>query len=243
MDSVVSFNPNPTLGAFQIGVLISYVLFGMTTMQVYIYYRRFPEDSRILKTLTAFVWVCDVAHTICLGNVLYTYTISDFGHPERTEAVPRSFSVSTLFPGFIASCVQAYFSFRIYAFTKNIYIPCLIWFMAFLHLLGRIVIFATILHAPSGAHYLTQFEWLLTANWIISVLSDVVITTTLVVALYGHRSGVRKKTVALVDKLIVWTIETGMLTSVSSILILVTFMTMKDNEVWFAVLAVNTRRE
>jgi hypothetical protein len=36
-------------GALQIGVLISYVLFGVTTTQTYIYYSRFPDDSPKLK--------------------------------------------------------------------------------------------------------------------------------------------------------------------------------------------------
>ena len=40
-----------TLGALQIGVLVSYLLFGVTTTQTYIYYGRFPDDSRGLKFL------------------------------------------------------------------------------------------------------------------------------------------------------------------------------------------------
>jgi hypothetical protein len=38
-------------GAYQIGVLVSYALFGVTTTQTYIYYSRFPDDSLKLKTL------------------------------------------------------------------------------------------------------------------------------------------------------------------------------------------------
>lgn len=38
-------------GALQIGVLVSYVLFGVTTTQAYIYYDRFPDDSPKLKAL------------------------------------------------------------------------------------------------------------------------------------------------------------------------------------------------
>jgi hypothetical protein len=42
-------------GVFQIGVLISYVLFGVTTTQAYIYYSRFPDDSPKIKGL-----VCNI---------------------------------------------------------------------------------------------------------------------------------------------------------------------------------------
>jgi hypothetical protein len=38
-------------GAVEIGVLVSYVLFGVTITQTYIYYSRFPDDSRKLKAL------------------------------------------------------------------------------------------------------------------------------------------------------------------------------------------------
>lgn len=38
-------------GAMLIGVLFSYVLFGVTTTQVYIYSNRFPNDSRKIKLL------------------------------------------------------------------------------------------------------------------------------------------------------------------------------------------------
>ncbi len=39
------------LGSFEIGGLISYVLFGVTTTQTYIYHTRFPDDPYKLKVL------------------------------------------------------------------------------------------------------------------------------------------------------------------------------------------------
>ncbi|KAF8212837.1 hypothetical protein K438DRAFT_1957427 [Mycena galopus ATCC 62051] len=243
MDPLASFDVNGTLGAIQIGVSVSYVLFGVATTQTYIYYSRFPDDSRMLKALTAFVWFCDIAHTLCLGQSLYTFTILDYAHPERLAGPPpRSLCASTLFSGLTAASVQAFFSYRIYSFNKKVYIPSVIWFMAFLHLSGRIVIFITSLRTPSLNVYVTQWEWLITTNWIISVVSDVVITTTLVVILHRQRSDImRRKTAALVDKLILWTIETGMLTSASSILMLAFFVGMKSNYVWIAFYAITTR--
>jgi hypothetical protein len=40
-----------SLGALQIGIFVSHVLFGVMTTQTYIYYTRFPEDSPKLKAL------------------------------------------------------------------------------------------------------------------------------------------------------------------------------------------------
>ncbi|KAJ6471952.1 hypothetical protein C8R45DRAFT_415202 [Mycena sanguinolenta] len=241
MDSAPSFNT--TLGAMLIGVLVSYILFGVTTTQSYFYYRRFPEDSSILKALAAFVWICEFVNTTSLGAMMYTFTVSDFTHPERITGspVPKSLSVGILFSGVVAACVHGFFAFRIYAFQKKLYLPAIFWFTAFILLSGRIVAFATSLRSTSVAGFFAEWEWLLVTNWSISVASDFMLAATLVIILLGQRSRAHKRTAAIVDKLIAWTIETGMLTSLTSIVLLACFLTMKTNFIWLAVYAINTR--
>ncbi|KAF8129374.1 hypothetical protein K438DRAFT_1887729, partial [Mycena galopus ATCC 62051] len=228
-----SFNANITLGALQIRTLVSYVLVGLTIAQTYTYYSRFPDDPRLLKALIAFVCVCEIAATMCVGHILYTFTISDFTQPELLigSPPPKSLPMAVLFSGFTNACVHGFFGFRIYAFTKQMFIPAIIWFASLVLLVLRIVFFVTSLQTPLYATYLIPWEWLLTLVWA-RVATDVIITTTLVIVLYKERSHAHQKTVALLDKLIVWTIETGMLTSIASILQLATFVTMKSNFIW-----------
>ncbi|KAJ7509009.1 hypothetical protein B0H11DRAFT_1360896 [Mycena galericulata] len=102
-----TFDTNSTLGTFEIGVLLSYVLFGVTTTQAYIYYQRFSDDSRKLKFLVSFVWLCEVAHTVCIGVTLYHETVSDYGLPERLVFQPLSFTIAFLFSGTIRACGMA----------------------------------------------------------------------------------------------------------------------------------------
>ncbi|KAJ7886322.1 hypothetical protein B0H13DRAFT_2666696 [Mycena leptocephala] len=237
-----SFNPNTTIGAFQIGVLASYLLFGVTTTQTYIYYGRFPDDSTKHKALVAFIWSCEAAHALCIGHTLYTATISDYGHPERIFGpAPKSFDTATLLSGVVAACVQGFFAFRIYTLSKRPSIPILCWIMSFLDLLGNFVIFVTLLPMTSVAGYEVQWEWLLTAVWSVSAANDLTITATLVFILYSRRTHAQQSTVALVDKLIVWTIETGMLTSAAAIVMLACFVKMKSNFIWLAVFTVVSR--
>ncbi|KAF7350660.1 hypothetical protein MSAN_01626500 [Mycena sanguinolenta] len=193
-----SFNPNPTLGAVQIGVLISYILFGVSTTQAYLYFTRYPDDPRGVRALTAF---------IC---------------PYRSMRA------------------KVFFAFRIYVFTKKVYIPLFIWFMAFLPLLGGIILFALTLRVTSVRIYVANWEWLVVTNWSLSVATDLMITTTLVVVLRRQRSRAHNKTVVVVDKLILWTIETGLLTSVSSILTLAFFVSMKTNYIWLTFYTIST---
>ncbi|KAJ7916165.1 hypothetical protein B0H13DRAFT_1871419 [Mycena leptocephala] len=230
-------------GVFQIGVLISYVLFGVTTTQAYIYYSRFPDDSPKIKGLVAFVWLCEIAHVICIGHVLYTYTISDYTHPERLAlAAPKSLSTSILFSGIIAASVQGFFSFRIYTLSKKLYITLIIWTMSFLRLLGTVVAFVVALRMIILARFEAQWGWLLTVTWSVSTANDLAITVTLVVLLRSQRTSMYKRTTALVDKLITWTIETGLLTSAAGIVMLVCFVTMKQNSRDASALKISTIR-
>ncbi|KAF7338805.1 hypothetical protein MSAN_02203100 [Mycena sanguinolenta] len=242
MDPVFTFNGDTTIGAYQIGVLVSYVLFGVTTMQAYIYFGRFPDDAPKLKALVAFVWICEVGHAVCLGHSLYIYTIKDFAQPLLLLGpTPKSFQTSVLFSGVVGACVQGFFGFRIYTLSKKIYIPILIWIMSFLRLLGCLVIFIAGLKMTSSAGFNAQWEWLASSIWSVSTANDLTITVTVVFLLYQQRNQVLKRTAALVDKIILWTLETGFLTSVTGVISLIFFVTMRESYIWAAFFAVAAR--
>ncbi|KAJ7307627.1 hypothetical protein DFH08DRAFT_975452 [Mycena albidolilacea] len=252
-------NLNPNTGAYEIGVLLSYVLFGVTTTQAYLYYTRFPEDSRKLKALVVFVWSCELAHALCLGMTLYRWTITYSGRADVLKFFPAPLAISEIFSGFVATCVQSFFGYRIYVLSKKPYISYLTWTLAFLRCLAAIAIGIAALLKDTLFHgYEVKWSWLINALWAVSITNDVVITTTLVYLLYMQRSAGQKRTIALIDKLIVWTIETGMVTrsvlfmswdvlfnafthSVSNIIILTLFLTMPDNLVWLAQWSIGAR--
>ncbi|KAJ7108853.1 hypothetical protein C8R43DRAFT_184958 [Mycena crocata] len=230
----LSFDPNPTLGALQIGVLVSYVLFGVTTTQTYMYYTRFPNDTPKFKLMVAFIWFCELAHAICIGHTLYVVTISDYGHPERLVRTPESLSTAILFSGIVGPCVQAFFSFRIYVLSKKLYVPCVCWLLSFLRMVGSVSVFILALEMVSLASYEAQWGWLLTTILAVGAGVDLIIASTLVYLLSKKRDLGHKSTAATVDKLIKWTIETGVVTSAGGIIMLICFETMKDNFVWLA---------
>ncbi|KAF7348726.1 hypothetical protein MVEN_01391600 [Mycena venus] len=242
MDSALSYDANPTLGAYLIGVLISYVLLGVVTTQVYMYYSCFPEDSLKLKALVAFVWTCEVAHALCMGHALYQFTVMDHLHPQLDAGpLPQSLDAVVFFSGIIAACVQGFFSFRIYALCKKRYIPIILWCLAFLHLLGSTVVFVATLRMASIASYEVHWGWLSTALWCIGAAADFLTAATLVTYLYGQRTNAQRRMISVVDKIILWTIERGILTSASGIVMAICFAVMPHNLTWLAVFVVVSR--
>ncbi|KAJ7906310.1 hypothetical protein B0H13DRAFT_1716324 [Mycena leptocephala] len=238
---MASFDPNTTLGAYELGVLISYTLLGVTTTQAYIYYSRFPNDFRGLKYLVAFIWSCELAHAICIADTLYQITVSDYDHPERLVLIPRSLATAVLFSGLVGACVQSFFASRIYRISKSLYIPCLSWILSFSRLLGSITVFVYGLRMKTIPEFEARWSWLLNSLWSVASANDVIITATLVYRLRQQRPAAEKRTLALVDKLIAWTMETGVITSAAGLASLGCFVTMPGNYIWIAFFVVNAR--
>ncbi|KAJ7173433.1 hypothetical protein C8R46DRAFT_114947 [Mycena filopes] len=235
-----SFNADSTLGALLIGVLLSYMLFGVTSTQTYIYGKRFPTDSRRMKSLVAGVWVCELAHAICIGHMLYVLLITQYGHPESLTDIPKSLVASTLFNAIVAVCVQGFFAYRIYRLWKSLYLPLLAWALSFLFLGATGIVFVIGLQTLPYQEFERRWGWLLDALWGVAAATDLLIAGTLVFWLLGRR-GESAESVDLVDKIIAWTIETGVVTSAAAILNLACFLTMKNNYIWIAWYVVTAR--
>ncbi|KAJ7438231.1 hypothetical protein B0H11DRAFT_2294000 [Mycena galericulata] len=201
-----SIEPGLTIGSLQIGVLISYVLFGVTTTQAYIYYGNFPGDSLRLKLLVAFVWFCELAHVVCIGHTLYVMTISDYGQPERLVHPPQTLPMAVIFSCAISASVQGFFAWRIYRFSERLYIPCLSWILTVVRLVCSLRISVAGLHMSTFPDFEAQMSRLLVTTWIVSATNDLLIAISLVYFLYRQRTTARTRTVALIDKLIAWTI-------------------------------------
>ncbi|KAJ7118435.1 hypothetical protein C8R43DRAFT_1036276 [Mycena crocata] len=236
---VPSFNPDTTLGFLEIGILLSYALFGLTTAQTYTYYKRFPNDSVILKLLVAFIWLCELGHAISIGHTLYVLTISDYGQPQPMT-VPQSFFVALIFSGIIGSSVQLFFAHRVFQISRTPYIPVFCGALSVSRLVGTLVL-AGYAFSVDFTGYLARFGWLLNAVWSISAANDVLIAGTLAFYLYRARFDAQKRTVVLLDKLIAWSIETGALTSAVNIVILASYLRMANTYLWLALFVITAR--
>ncbi|KAJ7236424.1 hypothetical protein B0H12DRAFT_127034 [Mycena haematopus] len=229
----IAFDANSTLGALLVGVLLSYVLFGVTTTQTYLYSGRFPNDSGKMKLLVACVWILELGHVVCIGHTLYVLVVLDVGHPERITTIPESLAVSTLLNAVIAMCVQGFFSYRIYRLWKRLYIPLLTWALSFLFLGATAAVFVLGFQTATFQVFNRQWGWLLDSLWAVAAANDLIIAVTLVFWLVQQREDTEQMT-AVVDKVIEWTIETGLVTSAAAILNLVCFVTLKNSFIWLA---------
>jgi len=227
-----TFDPTDTLGALLAGTFIAIFLFGLATVQVYLYYDRCHKDSRLLKTLVAFVWCCELAHTICVADSIYVATITLYGQPEKLVRLPIALNLTVAFGGPVTACVQAFYTDRIRRFVGNLYVPVLLWTLSFLRLVGSYVLVVVSFHVPSVTEYEAVWGWMFTLLFTMGAFIDLAIASFLGYSLHRQRKKVFKTTVKVLDRLIWWTVQTGLVTSIVAVAVVICFQTMKNNLIW-----------
>ncbi|KAF7358028.1 Glycoside hydrolase [Mycena venus] len=226
------FSLNATVGALEIGVLCSMFLFGVLTVQVYIYFTQFPRDPNGFKSMVAMVWLLDLGHTIAICHCIYTITVTNYGQPVVLALPPKSLDISIFLSGLIGPLEQGWFTYRLYKFTRTFPLPILCITLSLLRLGGSTGLFVVSLAGPTIQNYLTRLKWLIEAVVIVGALVDVILAVALCYHLSFWRKGGFQRTNKLVNQLMTWTIETGAITSVGAVTVLVTFLAMENNLVY-----------
>ncbi|KAJ7124168.1 hypothetical protein C8R44DRAFT_980589 [Mycena epipterygia] len=221
-----------TLGNLEIGLVLATFLYGIQTLQTFNYYRQYPEDGVRLKILVAVVWFLELGHTICGCHALYILTITFYGQPQHIMIdPPLSLIFTLLFHAGITFAVQTFFAFRVAMLSRRWSTTIVCCFLNLLRLTCFLVIFAKLCRRPNLSLLVTEFRWMVIAAVSISPIVDVNIATALVYYLWRARNSHYKQTTRMVDTIIVWTVETTILTSLSSILDLIFFLT-RPNLSW-----------
>ncbi|KAJ4475530.1 hypothetical protein J3R30DRAFT_3706061 [Lentinula aciculospora] len=229
-----------TLGALEIGILIAGVLFGVITAQVYIHHQSFPTESVWIKHgMVDFMWIIELGHTICVFHAIYFYTVTHFGDADALEILPASIGAAVVLHGIVLLIVQGFFTYRIALFTGKPYIiPALSGVLMLCQMLAVYTLSAQLILVATKSlrDFMDKWEWLMFTVLILRAIADVLISGSLVYHLIHRRNGVLKSTVAVVDKLILWSIETGIVTSMLGFLSIIFYLTLKTTYAWLALL-------
>ncbi|KAE9390102.1 hypothetical protein BT96DRAFT_865865 [Gymnopus androsaceus JB14] len=233
---LAAFDPTNTLGSLLIGGFIAVFLFGLSTVQTYLYYREYPKDHRPLKFMVAFVWICELAHTICITDSIYVAVITFYGQPEKLVKLPPALNLTVAFGAPVTAAVQMFYTDRIRRFIgRRIYIPISLWFLSGIRMIGSYVLVVVSFKIPSVTEYVADWGWMFTLLFTMGAFVDVAIAIALVANLYTHRKHVFSPTLKVLDRLIWWTIQTGLVTSIIAVAVVICFQTMKSNLIWITI--------
>ncbi|KAF5319823.1 hypothetical protein D9611_012857 [Ephemerocybe angulata] len=224
-----------TFGALQIGVLIAVFLFGIVTLQAHIYSSQFPDDRRIFKALVVIVWLLELGHTVAVAYESYTATITFYGRPEAYTRY-AGFGVATILGGTLTMIVQSFFAWRLWTVLyhpyKYIGLACGLLAIA----RCAVSIFAGVegIRARSLYNYVERYRGMLAALLGTGAAIDIFIASSMLWFLVVRKKKSLEKVKRLLDRLVAYTIRTGLVTSVAAVSILIVFFASPHTMVWLA---------
>ncbi|KAF4612693.1 hypothetical protein D9613_011775 [Agrocybe pediades] len=240
---LATYNVNGTVGALLVSLFISTCLFGVSSAQAYLYHTSFSRDRLGWKIMVLTVWLCELAHCLCISHSFFLVAITRWGNTAiATEAFPRSFAFSILLSGVIGTIVQCFFAERIRALSRSIVIPAACWALSFVR--AVLVIMATYeaFVTTSVSLFEKQWKWLVVTILTLGSAVDFLLAALLCFYIkQAHISNDYPGTSFVLKRVFYWTLETGLITGLAGILIVICLVAFPRNFSWIAIYTVLVR--
>ncbi|CCO36126.1 hypothetical protein BN14_10250 [Rhizoctonia solani AG-1 IB] len=224
-------------GATYIGVVLSTFLYGILTLQTYVYWFKYVHDGAFDRWFVLALWLMDTIQSVCICHMQYHYTITNYANPEALQFNNWSLNFEVGFTAIITFMVQAFFARRAWFFTKRVgsrftttrktqLLGAIVGLLAAMGLGFGLASFAMTFVLGRFSRFI-EYRWLV-GIWLgAAAFCDVVIVYMLSTALMTQRTGFGR-TDALINKLLRYTINTGLLTSLIAVADLICFCTMNN---------------
>ncbi|EAU80310.2 hypothetical protein CC1G_13242 [Coprinopsis cinerea okayama7 len=229
-------NLHNTVGALQIGSVFSIFLYGILTLQAHVYYQQYKQDRWQFRVLVPLIWLFDLGHTFCINAEIYKATVTNWGQPEKLYPFPF-LGASTAIGGTITFLAQGFFSFRVYRALRKPwnFVGAGTFVVALFRLIGSIVLAVLGVRAPTIDAYRNDHGWLAITLLVLGAIIDLVVAGSLLFYFYGKREKVFARSSDIVDRVIQFTLCTGLLPSVSAVVMVIVYNVDSDAMIWLAI--------
>ncbi|KAI6144535.1 hypothetical protein BKA82DRAFT_1004481 [Pisolithus tinctorius] len=207
------------LGGFScalIGGFVSVMLYGITTLQTYVYYMHYSEDASATKFLVAVIWVLDSLYASFMCRMLYYYLVTNYGIPTSLEYLVWSLPASLLVDVLVVFVVQCFFAHKIYHLCRPqvkwlVTAPILISVLAHFGFGMGMAVFMFVNTEASAAEQI-RFSVLIPYG-ALAIVPEGLITASLCILLYDSSSrSMFPRTKQLLNTLIIYAVNRCLLT-------------------------------
>ncbi|KAI0084417.1 hypothetical protein BDY19DRAFT_538463 [Irpex rosettiformis] len=203
---------NLTLGvAISFGLIVT-MLYGITSVQTFIYFSNEPRDGKYMKSAVFALWIIDTLGAIVSGHVVYRYCVQALLNPILWTQFGWSNSVTFILLSFSNAIVTAVFANRLWRLEGKIWSLILILPPAILAFIGGQAIGIYIIIIKDFLELRRHITWLYYTVFALQVFSDIAIMISLCIALLRRRSPIGRPR-SVIGILILFSINTCLLTS------------------------------
>jgi len=219
-----------TLGAVLIGTYVALALYGIVVHQTYRYFRLYPRDQTFVKCSVMAMFTLDSFHTACLIYTVYYYIAQNYlNNAALTEGI-WSMRIDVVTTGLVSSVSHAFFSIRIYQFSHNRLIMMVVTAVSTARLGFALAVTVLSFTTVTFVRF-EPFAWLYCLALGLLIVSDILVTSSLCLLLQRSRTGF-SRTNSIIDKLMVYLINTGLLTALFNCAVLICAVLLRKNLVY-----------
>ncbi|KAF7333756.1 hypothetical protein MVEN_02332300 [Mycena venus] len=198
-----------------IGYGVSTVAYGISVVQVYLYFRNYPKDSIFLKLTVAALWTLDTLSSIVTSHALYTLYVLNFNNLFADAHMPWSWPLGMAILTTINTTSLIFYGWQIWSVSRNFVVVGVILSLALvscvagLYLSVYLFLFPTIvsLFGHTTRSMTTTIEST-------GLVCDITITISLIYYLRSRKAAGVRSTRDMIDSLIMHAMSRGILTAV-----------------------------
>ncbi|KAH8078748.1 hypothetical protein BXZ70DRAFT_658967 [Cristinia sonorae] len=185
-------------------------LFGVLTVQVYIYYISFPKDHWRLKSVVSLAYTLEIIQIILSTHDAFRVYGSGWGNLEELDSIGLVWISIPILDSMISSLSQMFYSWRIYTLSHNLWLVIVILTIALVELGAGIYEGVACLHL-NGLTEIPIKTYKSTIVWAgAAALGEIVITCSMFYYLRkAKKDSHMKRTTTLLTHLIKLSVETG----------------------------------
>ncbi|EJD43220.1 hypothetical protein AURDEDRAFT_167636 [Auricularia subglabra TFB-10046 SS5] len=216
-------------GMLEIGTVVGVFLTGIATLQTWNYFRYYSCDPIGTKLLVLLVYFLDTLQSVFVIISTYQYTILFFGDYQSLELWVWGMRMSVTLNGVIAFTVQTYFCDRVRRVRKGTLLAGACWFLTLTRFAFNILMSVTIWENPvAAALQLPRLRWQISTTLIVGAVSDVAIAVCICERLIRFRGHGVRETDRVLDRLVAFTVGSGLMTSVAAVLTAILYLKLRD---------------
>lgn len=224
------FDPRLVIGPIQVCGLLSAVLFGCLACQSYLYFARFRNDHLALKATVSAVILIQLGHLVCVISMLWTMTVSTYGDPSQLTVLPLAADLLIPLSSLTVFIVQSFYVFRLWRLTGNVFLPILCQILSVIAQIAAFLLTGRAISMTDLTNFGNNQMPLIELSFVARAVCDLITTAGIAWGLRMKRDSKIKDTVTMVDRLIVWTIETGLVTSLMALTLAAWLLTLKQQD-------------
>lgn len=220
-------------GAILLGGIAASILYGITCLQVYIFFYNNRRDSWLFKLFIYALWILDTLHMAMVIHGLYYYLIENFGR--ATAMLKPTWSLLAHVYFTIASdfCIRSVFGKRVWTLSRSYILTGGIAATTLACAAAGIVFVTKAFRLGGFAEFHVISVYLYTSLGA-GVASDVLVAVSLCAGLMKTRTGF-KKADSLIHILMAYAINTSLLTTICSAGCFITYAVWPDRLIFLGI--------